>query len=288
MELEWTMTCKNAVMVNGALRRCRKCLPCQITYRQSWGLRIMHESTRYLSSSFVTFTYNDDYLPSNGSLVKDHMQKFWRDLRYDLRSSSLRFALPDGKLRYYMAGEYGDTMRPHYHAIIFGLNPQTRETREIIMDNWPRADWLSLPLDRTFGSVTRQSAEYVAGYVHKKYNGSLQRKMYQDNGLIPPYSTKSLGIGKEYAVRHARQILELGYCLSDTGKKLPVPDYYIDLLVKNPRKCNIDDDLLNKFYFDIIERNMPTLLDQLYAPIIGARKHAESFTLARRGVGQHS
>lgn len=284
------MTCKNAVFVNGALRRCRKCLPCQITYRQAWGLRIMHESTRYLSSSFVTFTYNDDYLPSNGSLVKEHMQKFWRDLRYDLKSSNLRFALPDEKLRYYMSGEYGDstrTMRPHYHAIIFGLNPTTRETREIIMDNWPRADWLSLNLEKTFGTVTRKSAEYVAGYVHKKYSGSLQKRIYQDNGLIPPYSTKSLGIGREYAIFHARQILERGYCLSDTGKKLPVPEYYIDLLVKNPRKKNIDDNLLNDFYFDIIERNEPTWHDIVNAPIVAARKNAEAFTLSRRGVGQH-
>lgn len=282
------MTCRNPVKVNGVMCRCRKCLNCQITYRQAWGLRIMHESTRYPSSSFVTFTYNDDHLPSNGSLVKEHMQKFFRDLRYDVKNSKIYHTLPDGKIRYYMAGEYGETtMRPHYHAIIFGLNPQNRETREIIMDNWPKADWLSLDLDKTFGTVTRKSAEYVAGYVHKKYNGSLQRKMYQDNGLIPPYSTKSLGIGREYAIFHAQQILERGYCLSDTGKKLPVPDYYIDLLVKNPRKKNIDDDLLNKFYFDIIERNMPTLQDQLNAPIIGARKHAESFTLSRRGVGQH-
>lgn len=284
------MYCKCPYSVNGVLVRCRtKCLPCQITYRRAWGLRIMHESVRYPSSSFVTFTYDDDHLPADGSLHKDHMQKFFRDLRYDLKSTNIPLTLPDGKIKYFVAGEYGDkNFRPHYHAIIFGLNPNNRDTRDIIMSNWTNCDWMSLDLNKAFGSVTRQSAEYVAGYIHTRYSGSYQKKMYQDNGLVPPYSAKSIGIGKEYALTHARQIIERGYILSDSGKKLPVPQYYYDLLVRNPRKKDIDNEFLHRIYEDIAERILPTFQEQKDAKVLGLIAAAEQFTLSRRGSNFHS
>lgn len=284
------MTCTNVYLnKEGVPCRCRKCLNCQITYRLAWSMRMMHESTYYPISSFITFTYNDDYLPKYGSLVKEHMQKFFRDLRYDFKLSPLSKTLPpDSPLKYFVAGEYGELMRPHYHAVVFGLSPFDRTSRELVMDNWPRCDWLSLPLNKCFGTLTPGSAEYVAGYIHKKYNGSLQRRMYTDNNLVPPYSAKSLGIGKRYAVAHARQIVDRGYVLSKTGAKLPVPKYYYDLLIINPRKeLSCSDDLLNNLYFDLIERNSIVLKDYLASREASKVRYAENFTRSRRGSFFH-
>lgn len=280
------MQCRYVVWRDGVPCRCRRCINCLVTYRKSWALRIMHEARYYPISSFVTFTYNDDHLPATGSLVKEHMQKFFRDVRYDFKTSPLVGTI-DGSLRYYMAGEYGDMMRPHYHAIIFGLSPFDRISRELVMDNWPRCDWLRLPLDKCFGTLSINSAEYVAGYVHKKYYGSVQRKMYQDNGLIPPYSAKSLGIGKRYAIEHATQICERGYVLKD-GKRLPVPKYYYDILIRKPRKDGcMSDQKLNVFYENLIERNEESALSPADSARLAALMEAEQITFERRGKGVH-
>lgn len=248
----------------------------------------MHEVPYYPISSFVTFTYNDDNLPASGSLIKEDMQKFFRDFRYDFSLSDLSKTLPDGKIKYYLAGEYGDSnFRPHYHAIIFGLSPFDRQSREIVMDNWKKCDWLSLDLNKAFGTVTMQSAEYVAGYVHKKYFGSYQKKIYQDNGLIPPYSAKSLGIGSRYALKHIEQIVTRGYVLVD-GKKRPVPQYYYDLLLRNPRKkALLLNDNLNRFYDDLLERNNFTFEESCGMITNAERIALDAEAVYRRGKGQH-
>ena len=62
---------------------------------------------------FSLYTYSDDHLPDNGSLVVADLQKFFKRLRkqYAKRNTCI-------KLRYY-ACEYGDRHgRPHYHAIV--------------------------------------------------------------------------------------------------------------------------------------------------------------------------
>ena len=42
---------------------------------------------------------------------------------YQLFMKRLRKAFPNDKIRFYAAGEYGPkTLRPHYHAILFGLH----------------------------------------------------------------------------------------------------------------------------------------------------------------------
>lgn len=280
------MQCRHVIYRNGVPCRCRKCINCLVTYRKGWALRIMHEARYYPVNSFITFTYNDDHLPPTGSLVKEHMQKFFRDLRYDFKCSPLSGTI-DGSLRYFVAGEYGDLMRPHYHAAVFGLSPHDRMSREMVMDNWPRCDWLSLPLDKAFGTLTISSAEYVAGYIHKKYFGSLQRRMYQDNGLVPPYSAKSIGIGKRYAIEHATQICERGYVLKD-GKKLPVPKYYYDILIRKPRKDGcLEDEKLNIFYENLLERNQESALDFKSSRNLAELLEAEQITFERRGKGLH-
>ena len=81
--------------------RCGNCLPCLITRKQEWTLRIELEAKCHVANSFVTLTYDDVFRPAGQTLVKDHLQKFIKRLRK---------ALPY-KIRYYACGEYGELKR---------------------------------------------------------------------------------------------------------------------------------------------------------------------------------
>lgn len=154
----------------GVLFPCGQCLPCRINRRRVWTLRILFESLAYENSSFVTLTYSDDDLPFSypsysPSLCKRDVQLFIKRLRFHYHT----------KVRYYVCGEYGpSTNRPHYHGVLFGVSP---------FDLHP--DWMSCPTSTihnrsllfrlwthgnvSVGTLERDSAQYVAGYVTKKF-----------------------------------------------------------------------------------------------------------------------
>ena len=90
---------------------CGQCIGCRLERSRQWAVRCVHENKMHDVSSFVTLTYDNDYLPSGGTLVKRDLQLFMKRLR---RSR-------DEKIRFYACGEYGDaTQRPHYHLLLFG------------------------------------------------------------------------------------------------------------------------------------------------------------------------
>ena len=82
---------------------CRQCRGCRLEQSRVWGARIAHEvqyvEEEYgLYSSFITMTYAHKYLPLGGTLVPEHLQKFFKKLRWHISPR---------KIRYYAAGEYG-------------------------------------------------------------------------------------------------------------------------------------------------------------------------------------
>ena len=163
---------------------CGHCVACRIARSREWAIRILHETEFWESSCFVTLTYRDEDLPSNGSLERDALTKFFKRLRKDLG---------DRKIKYYACGEYGDTYgRPHYHAIIFGLN--ALKDKKLIESNWPYG-WVKV------GGVSYDSARYVAGYVQKKLYGK-ESKQYEDRGILPPFSRISKGVGERYVDKY--------------------------------------------------------------------------------------
>ena len=93
---------------------CRKCIGCRLDYSLQWSTRMLCESKTHKTSSFITLTYNDSHLPLNKTLIKRHLQLFFKRLRK---------AYPNQNIRYYGVGEYGDEgQRPHYHACVFGFD----------------------------------------------------------------------------------------------------------------------------------------------------------------------
>lgn len=96
---------------------CGKCLLCRINKSREWSFRLMlHAEECNFQCSFITLTYDDEHLPEDFQVHKDHLQKFFK---------RIRFSLGDIRIKYFACGEYGGMSgRPHYHAIVFGLPPE--------------------------------------------------------------------------------------------------------------------------------------------------------------------
>lgn len=139
------------------------------------------ESYKHEHSCFVTLTYSPENLPHGSNLCPEDAQKFLKRLRKHY---------PPQSIRYYLVGEYGDTtQRPHYHLLLYGV--PIADSR-IIADCWSRD---KKPLGHiVVGSVTFESAGYVAGYVTNKLTKSDDPRL---GGRHPEFARMSLrpGIG---------------------------------------------------------------------------------------------
>ena len=94
---------------------CGKCHECQEQRREMWSLRLSEEAKDHLNTAFITLTYNDEnmlWCGDYGTLQKKDLQDWLKRLRRQIEPL---------KIRYYAVGEYGtNTMRPHYHVLLFG------------------------------------------------------------------------------------------------------------------------------------------------------------------------
>lgn len=194
------MLCKCPGQRNGKLHACGQCMPCRIKNARVWAHRLMLEGDCHEHKAFVTLTYDDEHLPSDGSLPpKKFIGDWFKIFRECYRQETGR------SLRFYCVGEYGDkSFRPHYHFIIFGYPPCENEYRK----KWLRkqkkgcdcysCSFVQRIWGRGFtdvGTVSLQSTRYVAGYVTKKMTKSDDIRL---EGRMPEYSNmsrKPYGIG---------------------------------------------------------------------------------------------
>lgn len=207
---------------------CGQCIGCRLERSRQWAMRCVHEASLYSDNCFLTLTYADDYLPSGGSLVKRHFQLFMKRLR--------KFARVPG-IRFFHCGEYGDKFgRPHYHAIIFNFDFSDK----YLFKSTDRGDklWRSDSLESlwTFGqsmigSVSFESAAYVARYVMKKVTGDRADAHYVVPSTgelrLPEYITMSRrpGIGRGWYDKFKFDIFPRDYAIM-RGKKMGVPKFY--------------------------------------------------------------
>lgn len=168
-------------MLDGIPFPCGQCLACRINRRRVWTHRLMLEALDHESSSFITLTYADEFLPISPDKPVPTLCK--RDAQLFLKRLRKRLTFP---FRYYLCGEYGGLNgRPHYHAILFGVPAAHAED----IDKAWSIDSVSM------GRIDVQEAnqnniQYVAGYVTKKMSRL-------DNGLSREFSIMSRkpGIG---------------------------------------------------------------------------------------------
>lgn len=209
---------------------CGQCIGCRLDYSKSWAIRCVHESRLYEQNSFITLTYDNEHLPLGGGLCKRDFQLFMK---------SLRKAIAPKKVRYYHCGEYGDRYgRPHYHALLFGLefpdlelhsqrNGQPVYTSELLDSTWKRG--ISV-----IGNVTFESAAYVARYCLKKRSGkgSFLHYLNKETGEIlqPEYATMSRrpGIGANFYKQFRDDMYPQDLVVHE-GRKMKPPRYYDSL-----------------------------------------------------------
>lgn len=226
------------LMVNGDMRKtievpCGHCVACRIARSREWAVRLLHESEFWDEYCFVTLTYSDDNLVFP-SLVPRDLTLFFKKLRRDLG---------ERKIKYFACGEYGDRFgRPHFHAIIFGLG--TSDSK-LIEDNWNKGHV-------KVGTLTYQSCRYVAGYVQKKLYGK-GAEYYKDNGLVPPFSRCSKGLGLEYVDKYWNKLYSMGL-VTVGGVPMALPRYYTKKLDFD-KYLIYDSSIEQKQYDDFLDRN---------------------------------
>ncbi|AXH74001.1 MAG: replication initiator protein [Microviridae sp.] len=209
---------------------CGRCIGCRLEKSREWAMRCMHEAQMHERNCFVSLTYNDFNLPEDGSLRYKDFQDFMRKLRYEF-----------GKVRFYMCGEYGDDNgRPHFHALLFGVDfddkvyfkkspagfPLYRSRKLEVL--WPYGY-------SSIGSLTFESAGYVARYVMKKVTGDAAEAHYrvvnEDTGEVkerkPEFGHMSLkpGIGAAWLDKFSSDVYPGGRVVV-RGAEGMSPRYY--------------------------------------------------------------
>jgi len=231
---------------------CRNCTKCRSKRSQEWAIRCYHESQLHDENSFITLTYDDEYLPYGRTLVKSHPQKFVRALRQKLNRDENR---PE-KIRYLMAAEYGtEKNRPHYHFIIFGYVPADRKFEYSNGDN---RYYSSRLIEKLWGmghvqvcDTSPATMKYVAGYVEKKRDHQKAQDVNPNTGLKyyerlisetgeiidlePEYGTMSLkpGIGADWFQKFKSDVYPDDFIVSKGGIINAVPGYYDTLLERS-------------------------------------------------------
>lgn len=229
---------------------CGNCIGCRLEYSRQWAIRCIHEASLHEDNCFITLTYSDEHLPENGTLVKKDFQDFMKRLRRKLERREF------GKIKYYMCGEYGEkTYRPHYHACIFGFDfpdkifwSQNKQGDNLYISKLLEDTWQKGYV--RIGSVTFQSAAYVARYVMKKAKGKKAKEISDETGLRfyerintetgeivrlqPEYTNQSRGgrqgkgIASGWFENYKSDVYPSDFLVVN-GKKMKPPRYYDSL-----------------------------------------------------------
>ncbi|AXL15032.1 replication initiator protein [Microviridae sp.] len=212
--------------------RCGQCMGCRLERSRVWAIRCVHEASLYDNNIFVTFTYDDENLPYGETLIRSEMPKFIKRLRKKVPNA-----------RTFYCGEYGDeTVRPHYHALLFDYEPNDKE---IISMRDGKEFYRSDKLDALWGlghcnfsDVTFQSAAYTAGYITKKITGDQSKEHYEwideTTGQIvdrlPEFQGQSLkpGIGQKWALKWLHDVYPRDQIIIE-GMPTRPPRYYDQL-----------------------------------------------------------
>lgn len=194
---------------------CRQCTGCRLAKSAEWAARCTHEASLYDSNCFLTLTYEQDALPSDGSLKQKHYADFMKRFRdkfegdssvevFDKKTGLMKSIRP---IRYYHVGEYGDkNRRPHYHSIVFNYDFPDKKFWKMSPSGSPL--FLSAELQKlwefgfsSIGNATFESAAYCARYSLKKINGRMAPDHYR---VINPFSGEVIDLKPEYSTMSRR------------------------------------------------------------------------------------
>lgn len=216
---------------DGQVLPCGQCRGCRARSAREWSMRCMHEASLHEENCFVTLTYDDAHLPKDGSLdAPDPRREYCGAFGNFMKR--LRKEISPRKVRYYHVGEYGEVNgRPHYHALLFGWSPSdkklftVRKGFSVFTSDLLRATWGDGLHE--VGSVTQQSASYVARYLKKRITGSWAKAKYGKRA--PEYGTMSRnpGIGAGWIDKYRCEVYPVDSVVVRGTFQKP-PRYYDD------------------------------------------------------------
>jgi hypothetical protein len=225
---------------------CGQCGECLLGRARDWAIRCHHEALmhtrltetggRVPNNAFITLTYDERNLPSDGQLRKKDFQDFLKRLRYR----------HDGGIRYLHAGEYGgQTGRPHHHAILFGIDfhecriEHSREGDNILYVSPALTDCWGKGFC-SIGVVNFATASYVARYCTKKQVRRFNPADYffDEDGRVKPkfvreYNTMSRrpGLGTSWFERYWSDVYPADEVVINGNTYRP-PKFYDQLLFR--------------------------------------------------------
>lgn len=245
-------TIKDLMKTDSFLIPCGKCIGCRLEYSRKWADRMMLELETAKKGVFVTLTYSnenahwtqfdDNYNPMFATLDKRDCQLFMKRLRK---------YFVDVKIRFYLAGEYGDkTLRPHYHAILYGISVDDfPDYQPFGTNDMGQPYYISKILESIWSlghvlltDVSWQTCAYVGRYVTKKLSGPMEVS-YAERNVCKEFSLMSRkpGIGADYLRIHpdCLDYNSINLTTPEGGLKIMMPKYYIDKLeLIDKEKCD--------------------------------------------------
>ena len=190
---------------------CGKCYECKARRVSGWSFRLNKEAEGSTSALFVTLTYAPEHTPmsENGymTLNKSDIQKFLK--RYRKKHGT------NTKIKYYLCGEYGgNTLRPHYHIILFNGNAEHIETA------WGLGQI-------HIGKVNEASTGYTLKYLAKPS----QIPKHRNDDRLKEFSLMSKKMGISYITPemvkwHKKDLKNRMYIALKDGKKIAMPRYF--------------------------------------------------------------
>lgn len=214
-------------------------------------------------------------------LMYEDIQKFLKRLRKAYR----------GKLRYFVAGEYGEqTARPHYHMILYGWRPKDLENLYKIHHNgyytskWLADIWRMGQIQ--IAQAVPETYRYVAGYVTKKMYEIDGKKAnaYYELGQTKPFACMSLkpGLGDHYYQEHKEEIWRQGYIQCTNGKQAQIPRYYEKQMeAENPERLWRIKRNRQK---NAIEQKRLQLESQDYKTVLETKERVTKKQTKKRGI----
>lgn len=205
---------------------CGQCIGCRLDYSREWANRIVMEASQYKENYFLTLTYDPEHVPigsavnlETGELTQgltlvpkdlvDFMKRLRRHWEYNYHWQGIRF---------YGCGEYGSqTERPHYHICVMNFPIKEKNLTKLFVNKSGDTIYDCEEIKKIWGkglisvgTVTWDSAAYVARYMLKKQKGPEADQYYRSQGKAPEFTRMSNrpGIGAGYYEQNKERIYE--------------------------------------------------------------------------------
>lgn len=233
--------------------RCQKCLPCALHKAAQTGVRATDEIACYPDANlFITLTVSDEYLEEvfpNGEIQKRPFQLFMKRLQkrqkgiYEIKHP--RTGKMVKPIRALYCGEYGEqTLRPHYHAIIFNWKPEDLTLMKSLRQSKQYENYQSDLLEQLWpygqihiGEASFEASGYIARYTAKKYLQQEDPRLKGKTEAFIEYP-RGYGLGRLTYDKRKEQMFNLDFKYVKKSKerfssrgtdkpfKVAIPQYY--------------------------------------------------------------